>query len=94
MKQKKEGSTNLEPPGLSFTHHTRYTKAEAATLPSAPDRPVSAVREKIDYTGRVIKQNPREVNPMGSGICSATDSPPQRRISGGIRGDLIFLFEN
>ena len=70
MKQKKEGRTNPEhkpgAPGLSFSHHTRYNKAEAALPPSAPNCPVSAVREKIDYTGRVIKKNPQEVNPMGS----------------------------
>lgn len=33
-------------------------RAEAALPPSAPGRPVSAVRRKIHYTVRVIKKSP------------------------------------
>ena len=60
-------ATTFRNPSLDMVPQTN--RVEAAVPPSTPDRPVSAARRKIHYTGRVIKRAPvtRHGNCPGGG---------------------------
>ena len=64
-------ATTFRYPSLDMFPQTN--RVEAAVPPSTPDRPVSAARRKIHYTGRVIKKKSTEEYPAF--LCAFPVSP-------------------